>query len=79
MPISINLIGNFKEIDLHWYLKPLHKALQIRDFDKLNQSIYKLKNWAKGKKYQFKIVAPVLFRFAFFLFCKKEEYENQHI
>jgi hypothetical protein len=75
-PISINLIGNFKEIDLYWYIKPLYQALQNNDFDKIYQLIYKFKNWSENKKYKFKINAPILFKFAFFLFCKKEDYNK---
>ena len=74
MPISLNLIGNIVNNDIHWYLRPMYSALQKQDIEKLNQSIYKFKIWSNSKHYKLTISAPFLFKLAFFLFSKKEEY-----
>lgn len=70
LPLTIRIIGDINQVDYSWKIYPLMESLKRLDIQAIFDSLKKIKDWTKNTKNKVIIKSNILFKVAFYFFCK---------
>ena len=70
LPLTIKIIGDINQVDYSWKIYPLEESLRKLDIQAIFGSLKKIKDWADKTKTRVIINSNILFKIAFYFFCK---------
>ena len=71
LPLTIKIIGDINQVDYSWKIYPLEESLRRLDFPAIFESLKKIKDWSNQTKNKVIINSNILFKLAFYFFCRK--------